>query len=117
MITYVILIAVAYAITYVTTYAITYVTTHAIPYAITYAMTYAVTYSITYAITYAITYVFMYAIMYAMTDVHPHLNSIPSAKPHPQPPYQASAWSYRYLQLHSTTIDHTVCMKCFIGFL
>ena len=30
-----------------------------------------------------------------MTCVHPNCKSISSANPHPQPPYQALAWSYR----------------------
>ena len=35
------------------------------------------------------------SVTYVMTYVHPNCKSISSAKPHPQPPYQALAWSYR----------------------
>ena len=34
--------------------------------------------------------------MYVMTYDNPNRKPISSAKPHPQPPYQASAWSYKY---------------------
>ena len=37
--------------------------------------------------------------MHVMTYAHRNCKSISSAKPHPQPPYQASAWSYRYYDL------------------
>ena len=77
-----------YVITYVMTYAITHVITYEIKYVITYAITYVITYVISYAITYVITNVIPY--------INPNSNPISSAKPHPQPPYQASAWSYRY---------------------
>ena len=114
VITYATTCAVTYAISQAITYVITYVITYLISYAITYAMTYAIMYviayvityarmyAITHAITFAITYVLTYAITYvttcAMTDVHPNLNSISSAKPHPQPPYQALAWSHTYIE-------------------
>ena len=63
---------------------------------ITYLLAYVVKYVITYATTYVVAYAISQAITYVMTYVHPNCKSISSAKPHPQPPYQASAWSYRY---------------------
>ena len=81
-------------ITYLIRYAITYAMTYAITYVIMYVITYANTHAITYAITCVLTYETTYVTTYGITIAHPNLNSISSAKPHPQPPYQASAWSY-----------------------
>ena len=38
--------------------------------------------------------VITYVITNVMRYVNPNGNPISSAKPHPQPPYQASVWSY-----------------------
>ena len=92
MITYVTMYAIKYEMPYVKSYVITYV----ISYVISYAIPYVITYVIAYAIMYVITYVVTYAIMYVITYGNPSCKPISSAKPHPQPPYQASAWSYRY---------------------
>ena len=69
-------------------------------YVISYVISYVIPYVMTYVIPYAITYVMMYvvtsALMYVMTYDNPNRKPISSAKPHPQLPYQASAWSDRY---------------------
>ena len=65
------------------------------PYVITYLVAYVIKYVTTYAATYLVTYAMSQAITYVMTYVHPNYKAISSANPHPQPPYQALAWSCR----------------------